>query len=551
MTIHRTSKTGNFTISDNGFSCDQNLDWDAKGLLIYLLTKPDHWRINKTNLINAVDGAGETRVESILKKLESAGYLIRWRFRNSKGQIIHDCEILESFRQYENVRNALIESNSGNKTFQITTPQLGQCGSIGGKKTAKSQKPFGTRKINNVEILHQELTPLVPATHGEHRGGLTAPLVNTDSEVSTKEVSTERELIKENDFFQKSPLSVENDFLGEPSASDVEALMQATLNPTNSEAAEAELAELRPHLSSTLATSEKTSVPPRENGSQIIKTAADVKPAIAAKKRRAALAVDRAAQYNPDAAEAWWGMFRTQAHQADCKPGVKSEAIAAWDLLHKIEPEGTKATLYERIIQGTEVYWEREAARQNPNCKHGVRFLEKRDWEEALQWAEVKSSSNGQSAQRFAPFLTCWNQDRPMTWPTADESDLSPKSTGRLEELIASCANSLERFQKALHWAKRDPYWGLQRSQSLEEFLYSGQINNFYKKQVHAESIGMDKVVAPDRKAVEAASKMAASKRESVARYLEEYRRGELTLSEVQTILTSIGVDPASVLEAC
>jgi hypothetical protein len=220
-------------------------------------------------------------------------------------------------------------------------------------------------------------------------------------------------------------------------------------------------------------------------------------------------------------------------------------------LLHKIEPEDTKVTLYERIIQGTEAYWEREAARQNPSCKHGVRFLEKRDWEEALQWAEVKSSSSGHSAQRFAPFLTCWNQDRPMTWPTADEGDLSPKSTGRLEELIASCANSLERFQKALHWAKRDPYWGLQRSQTLEEFLYSGRINEFYKKQIHAESIGMDKVVAPDRKAVEAASKMAASKRESLEMCRKWFLNGEMTKEEYRANLSSAGIDPDSVPEAC
>lgn len=317
---------------------------------------------------------------------------------------------------------------------------------------------------------------------------------------------------------------VENFFLEEPSVSEIEALREATLETTGSEVNETELATL---------SKKKTSTSKAEQ------------------KQKGAAAPAEKPKFHPDAFEAWWGLFRRAAHGANCKPGSKAEAAIAWDLLHKIEPEPTLADLNDLIIRGTEHYWEREAFAQKPSCKHGCRFLTHRDWQDALDWYDSKATSNIQIEARYSPFLTCWNQDRPMTWPTADEGDLSPKSTGRLEELIASCANSLERFQKALHWAKRDPYWGLQRSQTLEEFLYSGRINEFYKKQIHAESIGMDKVVAPDRKAVEAASKMAASKRESLEMCRKWFLNGEMTKEEYRANLSSAGIDPDSVPEAC
>jgi hypothetical protein len=187
MVIHRTSKTGNFTIADNGFSVDQTLDWDAKGMLIYLLTKPDRWRINKGNLIHAVNGAGEKRVESILKKLETARYLIRWQSRNSKGQIIYDCEILESFKQYEDVLKALIAAHSSDKHFKITAPPLSQCGENQKPENQKPENSLGVKKAVVTKNEDQKLAALAQPTRGESRGGSAAPLVITQKILKTED----------------------------------------------------------------------------------------------------------------------------------------------------------------------------------------------------------------------------------------------------------------------------------------------------------------------------------------------------------------------------
>ncbi|NKQ22767.1 helix-turn-helix domain-containing protein, partial [Brevibacillus laterosporus] len=59
---------------------DDRLSWKAKGLLVYLLSKPDDWTIMIIDLIkHAKDGRDS--VYSGLKELEHAGYLSRVRER--------------------------------------------------------------------------------------------------------------------------------------------------------------------------------------------------------------------------------------------------------------------------------------------------------------------------------------------------------------------------------------------------------------------------------------------------------------------------------------
>lgn len=60
---------------------DSRLSWAARGMLIFLLGKPDHWQIGVTNLIDATAGsdrqAGKAAVYAILTELIDAGYIQR------------------------------------------------------------------------------------------------------------------------------------------------------------------------------------------------------------------------------------------------------------------------------------------------------------------------------------------------------------------------------------------------------------------------------------------------------------------------------------------
>jgi hypothetical protein len=70
-----------FSVKDSGLS------WKAKGLLAYLLSKPDDWVINEHDLVeHAKDGRDSMRAG--LKELIEAGYVVRsGRRRDSRGRM--------------------------------------------------------------------------------------------------------------------------------------------------------------------------------------------------------------------------------------------------------------------------------------------------------------------------------------------------------------------------------------------------------------------------------------------------------------------------------
>ncbi len=74
MAILKKQRRTTYTVIDNEAVRDTNLSWRATGLLVYLLSLPDDWSVNVTDLSRRkVDGKTATR--STMKELEDAGYL--------------------------------------------------------------------------------------------------------------------------------------------------------------------------------------------------------------------------------------------------------------------------------------------------------------------------------------------------------------------------------------------------------------------------------------------------------------------------------------------
>jgi len=86
----------NFTIVSNPTITDSRLSWEARGLLVYLLSKPDHWKVNVKHLISESPSAGREKVYRILNELEEAGYITQEQTRCKGGEfsemerIVHD-----------------------------------------------------------------------------------------------------------------------------------------------------------------------------------------------------------------------------------------------------------------------------------------------------------------------------------------------------------------------------------------------------------------------------------------------------------------------------
>lgn len=73
--IVRTPHKANYVVIDNRPIEDDRLSWKARGLLTYLLSKPDGWKVMVAQLVSAGPD-GRQAVESGLSELKAAGYIV-------------------------------------------------------------------------------------------------------------------------------------------------------------------------------------------------------------------------------------------------------------------------------------------------------------------------------------------------------------------------------------------------------------------------------------------------------------------------------------------
>jgi hypothetical protein len=73
-----------FTIVANQVIENPHLSWRARGLLVYLLSRPDDWEC-RTEHLARISKDGIHTVRSILRELEDARYLTRTRYQDAAG----------------------------------------------------------------------------------------------------------------------------------------------------------------------------------------------------------------------------------------------------------------------------------------------------------------------------------------------------------------------------------------------------------------------------------------------------------------------------------
>jgi hypothetical protein len=82
MSIIRAARKNQFYILPTPTIEDDRLSWEARGMLVYLLSKQDNWTVQIKDLINRTKNAigkssGRDKVYSVLKELQMAGYIVR------------------------------------------------------------------------------------------------------------------------------------------------------------------------------------------------------------------------------------------------------------------------------------------------------------------------------------------------------------------------------------------------------------------------------------------------------------------------------------------
>jgi hypothetical protein len=91
MIVRSPRPVSNFYLLDKRISEDRRLSWAARGLLIYVLGKPDNWRVSVTALVNEVAGTekptGRDATYALLDELIKAGYVRREPERGNDGKM--------------------------------------------------------------------------------------------------------------------------------------------------------------------------------------------------------------------------------------------------------------------------------------------------------------------------------------------------------------------------------------------------------------------------------------------------------------------------------
>lgn len=85
MAIVRVPKVNNYTIMSNHHLIDPELSFKAKGLMSYMLSRPDNWDFSIEGLSHQ-NKEGADAIARIIRELEEQGYIIRCWVRNQAGK---------------------------------------------------------------------------------------------------------------------------------------------------------------------------------------------------------------------------------------------------------------------------------------------------------------------------------------------------------------------------------------------------------------------------------------------------------------------------------
>lgn len=93
-TIFRVEKNANYVVMSNHHLRNKEMSLKSKGLLSLILSLPPEWNYSLAGLC-AICKESQTAMRSALKELETQGYLVRKRQKNSLGQFEYEYIVYE------------------------------------------------------------------------------------------------------------------------------------------------------------------------------------------------------------------------------------------------------------------------------------------------------------------------------------------------------------------------------------------------------------------------------------------------------------------------
>lgn len=196
MSVIRVNKTKDYTVMSNYHLRDKNLSLKAKGLLSQMLSLPEDWDYTVKGLC-AINKENETAINSTLKELKEAGYLIvtkKMPDKTATGRIEYTYDIYESPKQKgkkQDLENLGVEFQGVENQGQLITDL---------PSTENKEKPTTEVVGEKTDIKNH----IFPKAEAEKAIGLwnSIPSLPNVMKLSDKRKSALKNLLKEYDWGQ-------------------------------------------------------------------------------------------------------------------------------------------------------------------------------------------------------------------------------------------------------------------------------------------------------------------------------------------------------------
>ena len=168
MSIIRVRKDEKYFTASNEPFVDTRLSWEARGLMGYLLSKPNNWEIRNSDLENQ-GPAGEHKLRRMLAELRQCGYMNRIRIKHDDGTFTWTTEVYESPSQNpkpnKNVTTRRL-STSGSSTSG-KPPDIVKTDEENTEKSKEGAKAPRPTNIEQAIFSGQPVTPDMLATEAQ------------------------------------------------------------------------------------------------------------------------------------------------------------------------------------------------------------------------------------------------------------------------------------------------------------------------------------------------------------------------------------------------
>ncbi len=153
QTIRRAARRHRFVIVDQAAVEDTRLSWAARGLLAYLLSRPDDWKV-LVNDLKKRGNLGRDGIYALLRELRTAGYVHFERHRDRQGRMRGGTYIVSELP-------APHPDSPDAEVPEAAAPGPVQPGALqntdGDEKTTPTNRPTGAKLFRKAQTCHHRV----------------------------------------------------------------------------------------------------------------------------------------------------------------------------------------------------------------------------------------------------------------------------------------------------------------------------------------------------------------------------------------------------------